>query len=201
MTKTEVLADQSPLHMQIFVERSLDEFSKDFLATGPDTVSIAPGTVFTAPASLGPNAMVPLIRAAHGRALFERGKWGHHRADGPVEHFRRCTGQSLGYPCLIPASAIDLTGRGGTVRVTDPDGGNLYVGAIYFQQAPGASISVVPLYCEAGPDIAPYSPWQPLLMPVSALPRSGVLAFLDPQDGALHLRRGSPRQSLAVGVL
>jgi hypothetical protein len=183
--------DQISLQMRINVSGSLHEYAKDFAAAGPGAISIDPACYDLKQGSYGKGDYIPIVRLDHGGISFEVAHWGVGGPGQAVEYFRECSGQSLGYPALIPASFVEIMGRGDAVRLTDYDGKNLYLAAMYFQSSRGAPISVVPLIRGAGPDIAPYSDLQPLLIPIQALPRSGIRAFIDPQDGAPHLRRAS----------
>jgi hypothetical protein len=200
MLQTEARTGQIPFQMRINIAASVHDFAKDFEPVGPDAILIDPAYIALAPGCFGPGDVVPIVRSDL-RITFETARWGLGKQSIPVEYYRRCSGQSLGYPALIPASSIELTDRAGrTVRLTDTKGENLYVGCQYFQVSRGSPISVAPLVREAGPDIVPYSDLQPLLLPIRMFPRSGILAFIDPQDGAMHLRRASLGGAIAVAI-
>lgn len=143
---------------------------------------------------------LPIIRLDHGRISFGTAHWGFSRPAQPIEYLRQCSGQSLGYPALIPACSIDIEAGGTTIRLTSATSEHLYIGTMYFQAGRGAQISAVPLVKESGPDVAPYSKLQPLLIPVRALPRSGLLDFISPH-GAPHLRRPSAAGTLNIQLL
>jgi hypothetical protein len=201
MLQTEALAGQTPIKMRINIAAPVHDFANDFAPAGTDAIMIAPAYFALTEGSYGPGDVVPIVRSDL-RITFELAHWGYGRQDRPMEYFGRCTGQRLGYPALIPASSIDVIDRAGQpVRFTGAKGENLYVGCQYFQVSRGAPISVVPLFREAGPDIAPYSDLQPLLLPIHTPLKSGILAFIDPQDGAMHLRRSSPAGTIKMETL
>lgn len=185
--------------MRVYLDRSIQEVAREFGDT-PEAATVTPRVADLALGGVyGPDGIVPIIKPAYGRFSFETAKWGYRRGDG-VKHFELCTGQTLGYPVLVPATSIEIEDRDGPVRLTDAHGGILYVGCMGFEPPTHATTYFIPLVLEAGPDIEPYSDWQPLLIPVQAIPKPGVEAFLS-SEGAGHLRKPSDAGSISVEPL
>jgi hypothetical protein len=187
--------------MRIRVETPLSSFTSDFALAGPGAIWTSPSCEsITLPGSFGPTDALPIARADNGRIVFEAAAWGHGRQDASTQYWERCAGQSLGYPGLIPASSLEISSFAGHFRVSSLAESNLYVACRYVQDRRGAPIRAVILAKKAGTDMAPICSWEPLLIPVHALPNPGVLDFLSPQ-GAPHLRRSSPVGSLRIELL
>lgn len=186
-------------HFSLTLTSPSDNVLDDWSSAGAERVYVDPDAdaLMDGDLEMAPGNLVPVIRADHGRALASVGRWGRIPQDGATEYFRRCTGQSLGYPGLIPATEIILETESDPISIKLRDPGRMYIGCMYFQPARGALIHVVPLYLAAGPDIADYSVFQPLLIPVNALPRPGIWDFISPY-GARHLRKPSEAGTLLV---
>lgn len=198
MLQTPISSSLFSLEMQIKVSHAITDFVGDFVTDRPESILIR-NQHSPIIGAYRPGTTVPIVLTANGRSCFDFGDWGFSKSGEQLEYFRKCVGQSLGYPALIPASSIELSLPNRTLRVTSACEERLYVGATYFQVGTGARISVVPLYVDAGPDLSPFTRWQPLLIPIHSIPRSGILDFISEQ-GAAHLRRPSARNSLAVAV-
>jgi hypothetical protein len=196
-----IRTDSNPL-FSIKLTCASEGIRRDWSPAGPHAIRFEPEAVSLLDRRIiaGPGDFVPVIRADHGQAVVSVAHWGRRQAIGVQEYFRPCSGQTLGYPCLIPTKEVLLTSGREPLSLRMRDRVRMYIGCMYFQPGRGAPIDVVPLFLPAGPDVSGSGDFQPLLIPVSALPRPGIWDFITPY-GAPHLRKPLPEGSLVVGPI
>src|SRR4029077_10367935 len=193
MLKIDVAGEQYRMHVRVGIEKPMLEFARNFVVPGqvrfghPATSFSQTFQDFRLPASLAPGLAVPVILMQRGYIWFDVTKWGlHDPLTSITTLFKACDRSGIGIPVLVPANFVDIgwdhdEGRT-AVRLRPHGDQNLYVGGMGKLGENGELDSVVPLVCEAGADIAPFIPWQPLLVSISCIPSDANFEFVMRRD-------------------
>jgi hypothetical protein len=128
-------------------------------------------TDFEMPFCAVPGSIVPLVYVMCGYRRCEVTKWGIPHATGEIRYFKNAERRNLAYPCMIPASFIDLATSeepGGDaerwVRLTPKNCDHLFIGCHYVPDQYLNAESLALLIGKPAPNLVPFHNWQPLLI-------------------------------------
>jgi len=184
------------LHARIGFEKPMAAFTTSFFMPGPQVPNLPRIAVsrsylnWTKPCVVLAGSNVPFVYSRNSYAQFGVAHWGPNRPTGKnCDHFRNAETRALGFAGMIPASFVDLavdpeSAADGTiaVRLRPTLGDTLFIGCKYVTNNLNEAVSVTMLVSEPGPDIAPYADWQPIIIPVSFVPRIANSDFIFGRD-------------------
>jgi len=201
MIKIDVVNEHHRMGMRIGIEKPVADFTGDFfvpgkIRNGHPRISTTPAfDAFEVPAHLPEGSSVPILSMRRSYAHFDVATWGRFDAERSEPTMFMPVGQSIGFPSLISANYIDIAWDDGSnvtvlrLHATRP---HLYVGCMGYLAGSDTVASVVPLVCEAGRDIAPHMPWQPLLIEIGGTPTNENFDFLMRRDRRVLQRSSLP---------
>jgi hypothetical protein len=184
------------LHARIGFEKPMGAFTTRFFMPGPQVPNlprIAASRSYMnriEPCVALAGSAVPFVYTRNSYVQFGVAHWGPDRPTGKnSDYFRNAETRGLGFAGMIPASFVDLAvdpenaADGAiTVRLRPTLGDTLFIGCKYLANNLNEAASVTMLVSEPGPDIAPYADWQPIIIPVSLMPRTANSDFLFGRD-------------------
>jgi hypothetical protein len=211
MLSHDFLHGQNHYKGRIGIEQPMANFKEDFETIFPLRTRMMPDFLdLSNDGHLDWGTTVPIIYGHRNNIHFTTTHWGRHEmSKDHWEYVRKCEQIGIGRPALIPATYFDIifesAQEDGSIaaRLRGTGGRNLYVGAMYWVTPENVLFAVTPLIVEAGPDVARYSDWQPLLIPTTGPPlasKPGVEMFLS-TDSSIAFQRPSLRWSVNVELL
>ena len=202
------------LNARIGFEKPMGAFTTNFFMPGPAVPHLpriaATGSYLdrTESCVATTGSYVPFVYGRSGYVQFSVAKWEPEKPTGKnTDHFRSAEPRSLGFPGMIPASFIDLAldpedGEDDAiaVRLRSAVGDALFIGCRFAPNDLNNAVTLTVLVSEPGPDIAPYTDWQPVIIPVSFMPTTANSDFIFRRDHG-RLQVPSPWGSLKVEKL
>ena len=209
-----VTGDGHYLHARIGFEIPMADYTTSFFVPGQahrgyPRISTTPEyEAFPVPGTALAGSNVPIIYHYAGYAFFGQAKWGVKSPTGKnTDHFRNCEDRALGLPGPIPASFIDLAfdpehvdDNAIGVRLRPSGGGALYLACTFTPNNLDHAANVTLLVSEPGPDIAPYTDWQPTIIHISKEVTKENSDFIFRRDNG-RLQVPSPSRSVKVEKL